>query len=245
MRSSKRLDGTRLFFFDELHVHDPGGAALLNHLVAALVEHGIPTIFTSKEPEKLLENRIYHHVVEPTIALIRDRFEVRTLDTGTDYRKAGGTSTESNFASGHWIVAADPEQVAGSLPTGLQAPLADEATTVLDGHRGVRARAVRDREVWFDFADLLESTSIARDYLELAERFDTWVLTGVPPLAAASRAARQRFVSLTDVLVHHDRRLTVVAEVDRATFAEIEDPPVDLFRAESRLALLRSDQAGR
>ncbi|UOR02316.1 cell division protein ZapE [Leucobacter allii] len=293
------LDGTALFFFDELHVHDPGGASLLNRLVAELCARGVPTLLTSNyAPELLLDSPVYHHVVEPSVRLIRERFAVRDLDAGIDYRRlrgAGGhgpgsipapgsvlgsapeSAAESaaqsgpsgepgseardrsaephggarqGFAAGRWIVVpSDRDADAALTAAGFLPPEPGEATTVLEGHRALRARADRARaagtaaraaagEIWFDFAELLEAPSIAQDYLDLVATHDRWVLTGVPPLAAASREARQRFVALIDVLAHAEATLVVCAATDRASFATVSDPPPDLFRAESRLALL-------
>ncbi|WP_449282633.1 cell division protein ZapE [Leucobacter sp.] len=231
------LSGARLFFFDELHVHDPGGASLLNRLLDELTRRGVPTLLTSNyEPEELLPNPVYHHVFVPGIRIIRERFAVRALDGGADYRREGGSGSGTGFGSGRWILHSDDDAIRGA---GLARPAADEATTVLHGHRALRALAVRGSEVWFDFSDLLEATSIAEDYLDLTADFDSWVLSGVPPLSRASREARQRFVALLDVLVDADLPLIVLADTDRAGLVDIDDPPADLFRAESRLALLR------
>ena len=233
------LGGAELFFFDELHVHDPGGASLLNRLLDEPTRRGVPPLLTSNyEPEGLLPNPVYHHVFVPGIRIIRERFAVRVLDGGADYRRASGSRSETGFGSGRWILAADDAAIRAA---GIAPPDARERTTVLHGHRALRARAVRGREIWFDFSELLEAASIAEDYLDLTAEFDSWVLSGVPPLSRASREARQRFVALLDVLVHADLPLTVLAETDRAGLVDIEDPPADLFRAESRLALLRGD----
>ena len=238
------LDGIRLCFFDELHIHDPGGASLLNHLLAELVDRSVPTLITSNyEPEGLLPHRLYHHVAVPGIRTIRENFEVRLLDGGVDYRRPGSGS--ERFARGSWIVApAGHGGLAALTAAGLRAPTGEEATSVLKAHHALRARAVRGREVWFDFADLLEVGSVSGDYLELARRFDAWVVTGVPAVSGMSRNARKRLVDLLDVLVDADRMLTVVASVPRTEFVDMERAlPADMFRAQSRLAMLREQPA--
>lgn len=230
------LTGAELFFFDELHVHDPGGASLLNRLIDELVSRGTPTLFTSNyTPEQLLPNPVYHRIFEPGIRLVQEHFAIRTLDGGTDYRvhHRDDPRPERGFSAGRW-----PVEREHSLPEIIM-PLPAEATTVLEGHHALQARAVRGDEVWFDFTSLLETRSTSDDFIELAERFSTWRLSGVPPLSRASRHARQRFVALIDVLVDQDVELTVLAETDRTGLVDIEDPPADLFRTESRLSLLR------
>lgn len=234
------LTGTQLFFFDELHVHDPGSAALLNRLLAAIAEQRIPTLITSNyEPEGLLQEPAFHHVIEPSIDILREHFSVLPLDGGTDYR-IQQVSHESGFASGRWLVAKSTQQADHTLRwAGFMPPEADEATTVLDGHRVLQARAVRGSQIWFDFADLLQTRSVTSDFMELAEDYDQWVLTGVPSLSQTDPASRQRFVTLIDVLVDRDIPLVACAAVSRADLADMEEPPADLFRTQSRLALLR------
>ena len=233
------LTGTQLFFFDELHVHDPGSAVLLNRLLAAITEQGIPTLITSNyEPEGLLQEPAFHHVIEPGIKILREHFSVLTLDGGTDYRMQH-VSRDSGFASGSWLVAESDEQATQALRSaGFVPPEPDEATTVVNGHRSLRARAVRGSQIWFDFADLLQARSVTSDYMELIDDYDQWILTGVPKLSDTDAASRQRFVTLIDVLVDRDLPLTVCAAVPRTQLADMEKPPPDLFRTLSRLALL-------
>ncbi|WP_240740008.1 cell division protein ZapE [Leucobacter triazinivorans] len=129
------LDRVRLFFFDELHVHDPGGASLLNRLLDALARRSIATLITSNsEPEGLLPDPVTHHVFVPGIRVLRQRFAVRVLDGGADYRREGGPRSTTGFGSGRWILASDVDAVAG-----LVLPDADERTTVLHGHRAPTA----------------------------------------------------------------------------------------------------------
>lgn len=237
------LPDTQLFFFDELHVHDPGSAALLNNLLREITERGIPTLITSNyEPEGLLPDPMFHHVIEPSVKILRDHFKIQILDGGTDYRSRGGAETQG-FAAGQWLVAAQDQEVNKTLTAAGLTPLApDEAVSVLEGHRALRASAVRGSEIWFNFADLLGAPSITTDYLDLVEQYDTWVLTHVPRLSQADPAARQRLVTLIDVLVDRDIPLTVCAEVPREALVDIVDPPPDLFRAQSRLQLLSTPE---
>jgi cell division protein ZapE len=235
------LTGTELFFFDELHVHDPGSAALLNNLLTEIVERGIPTLITSNyEPEGLLPDVMFHHVIEPSINLLRNHFEILLLDGGTDYR-THHAGADSGFASGKWLITGPEKSTADILqPVGLAPPQADEALAVLEGHRALSAAAVRGSQIWFDFTALLGARSTTSDYMELAEQFNSWVLLNVPRLKEVGPAVRQRFVTLIDVLVERDIPLTVCADVTREAFVDLPDPPPDLFRTKSRLALLRS-----
>lgn len=250
------LDGTRLFFFDELHVQDPGAAALLNKLLAEIAQRRVPTLITSNyAPESLLPHPVYHHVVQPGIDTLRASFTVRELAGDTDYRRQGDSS--ARFASGEWVVV--PDDVAGvgaaghaggPTSSGLtvsvpgQADLEPaEATTVLKDHHSLAALAVRDRCVIFDARVLLESPVTSKDVLDLVASYDEWILLGLPPLSELSRPARQRLVTVVDILVDADAALTVTSTVAREDLNDVADPPADMFRALSRLQLLGSAAA--
>ncbi|MFO5997027.1 AFG1/ZapE family ATPase, partial [Pseudomonas aeruginosa] len=76
-------------------------------------------------------------------------------------------------------------------------------------------------------------------YLALGERFFTWLLQGVPPMARCSVAAQQRFINLVDVLYDNDRRFFLSAEKALPDLVEGSDLPADMQRTASRLAQLR------
>lgn len=235
------LDGTELFYFDELHVQDPGAAALLNKLLAEIAQRRVPTLITSNyAPESLLPHRVYHHVVQPGIDTLRASFTVRELVGDTDYRLLGGGST-TRFASGQWIVSpAEPSPDAGTdtVIPGITPIEPAEATTVLKDHHQIPALAVRKNCVIFDAVTLLESPVTSKDVLDLVASYNEWVLVGLPPLSKLSRPARHRIVTVVDVLVDADAKLTVTSTVAREKLDDVAKPPADMFRALSRLQLL-------
>lgn len=217
---------------EEFHVHDPGNAALLSRLLEALAELRITLVTSSNyAPHDLFDDPEFGHVFRPATTMITRNMDVLALDGGADYRlgSAGGA-----FRRGRWIVA---DQAANGDAAARRPPTGEHVELRVDG-RGIRALRARDAEVWFSFPELLEASTAASDYLTLCERFDTWVLLDVPDLAEASRGARQRLVTLVDVLCDLDVRLTVVAATGRSAVSALPDPPPDLARTVSRLALL-------
>ena len=217
---------------EEFHVHDPGNAALLGRLLEALADMRVTVVTSSNyAPHELFDDPEFGHVVRPAVAMITRNLQVLALDGGADYRLAASAEA---FRRGRWIVS-DPSAPAGAAPP---RPLPGEQVDLRVDGRGIRALRARDGEVWFSFPQLLEANTAASDFLTLCERFERWVLVDVPDLAQASRGARQRLVTLVDVLCDLDVRLTVVAATDRAALAAVPDPPPDIARTLSRLALL-------
>jgi cell division protein ZapE len=71
----------------------------------------------------------------------------------------------------------------------------------------------------FGFADLCEKPVAAREYLAIADRYDTIFIDHVPVLDPTKRNATKRFILLIDTL--YDRRKRV--------FVSAEAPPQDLY----------------
>lgn len=220
------LDGCRLLCFDEFHVHDPGDAGLITHLLRALHTRRITLVTTSNyRPADLLPNPLYHHLFLPAIEVIEAHQEVVALAGPADYRT---TNRQGRFAGGTWQWP-HPD---GEIPP----PGKEERTTLRINGRDLRALAMRDRLVWFDFAELCATATSTRDYLAVAEQFDTWVISGVPKLADCSPDTRQRFANVVDVLCDKDITAHVLAH---HSIADTLANGTDVERTASRLALLR------
>ncbi|CAM3168741.1 cell division protein ZapE [Saccharomonospora xinjiangensis] len=219
---------SRLVVFDEFQVDDPGDAALLTRLLTVLRKRRVSLVLTSNHhPHDLLPNPLYHHLFLPGIALLEECVRVVTVSGPRDYR--AHDAPLGNFAGGYtWNGASDDAAGRRHMPEPL------ERTTLTMRSRTLGALAVRGTEVWFDFAELCERPVSTQDYLDLAERFDTWVLTGVRP--AMTGDGWQRFANLVDILYDRDRTLYVRA--DRSLPDLLRDSPMRTERTASRLTLL-------
>jgi cell division protein ZapE len=84
----------------------------------------------------------------------------------------------------------------------------DEAPVLHIEHREIRARRRAGGVVWFDFAQLCGGPRSQNDYLEIASRFHTVLLSGVPQMPPRLASEARRFTWLVDVL--YDRRVKLV-----------------------------------
>ncbi|WP_369373577.1 cell division protein ZapE [Streptomyces sp. cg36] len=238
------LGDSRVLVFDEFHAHDAGDAMLIARLFRTLLDRRITLVTTSNHPPAgLMPNPLYHHLFEPTIALIEERMDVLDVSGPVDFRRlaaapgAGGTG----FAAGLCLPVGD----AGPLALGLPVPTPAEAASVPAHLRELPARAVRGDLVWFGFDVLCETPTAVPDYLALAEVFGTLVLDGLPPLAEATADGRQRFANLVDVACDRDLRLILIGSDPLTGYADDPAATRDADRTASRLALLgRADRPG-
>ncbi|MEV6974832.1 cell division protein ZapE, partial [Kitasatospora sp. NPDC093806] len=234
------LGDCKLLFFDEFHVHDPGDAMMMGRVLTSLFERRTTLVATSNYPPAgLLPNPVHHHMFEPTIKLLEASLDVVEVAGPRDYRtdrtdRADGAA-RSRFGTGRYLSPANPERLRAA---GLEPPTLEEHQKLDVGGRALTARAVRGSLVWFDFHELCAERTSTIDFLTLADRYDTWVLDGLPRLSSADRDAAQRFANLVDVLHDRDARLHLLAEAPLTEALHGDGLPPDIDRTLSRLRLL-------
>jgi len=79
--------------------------------------------------------------------------------------------------------------------------------------REIRALRRAGGIIWFDFATLCGGPRSQNDYLELASRFHTVVLSGIPAMSVSQSSEARRFTWLIDVFYDHKVKLLMSAEV--------------------------------
>ncbi|MEU3727006.1 cell division protein ZapE [Streptomyces sp. NPDC031705] len=232
------LGNCRVLVFDEFHAHDAGDAMLVARLFHTLLERRIALVTTSNYPPSgLMPDPLYHHLFEPTIALIEARMDVLDVRGAKDFRQLRHMdASASRFAQGAALRAVDATAL---QRLGLAEPRPEEATAVPGHQRELPVRAVRGDLVWLGFGALCEGTTSVADCLALAERFGTVVLDGVPPLASCTADGRQRFANLVDVCCDRDVRLFLIGDDPLAGLPQSSALMRDLDRTASRLAMLQ------
>ncbi|MFN8900025.1 MAG: cell division protein ZapE [Pseudomonadota bacterium] len=197
-RISRRF---RLICFDEFHVADVTDAMILHRLLQALFAHRVSIVTTSNfEPRGLYPNGLHRDRILPAIELLERELEVVDVDGGTDYRRRA----MQQLPMVHTPLGAAAE--AAMEQTFERLAEARDQTPVLNiEHREVRAIRRAGGVVWFDFRTLCGGPRSQNDYLELASRFHTVLLSNVPQMPPRLASEARRFTWLVDVL--YDRRV--------------------------------------
>ena len=199
----------RLICFDEFHVSDIADAMILYNLLSALFANGVSFIMTSNyQPELLYPEGLHRDRMLPTIALLNKELDVLNVDTGVDYRKRALEQVDSYYTP---LNAASDAALRAAYAK--IAETADEDPRVRIESREIRALRRAGSIIWFDFATLCGGPRSQNDYLEIASRFHTVVLSGIPAMSAGMSSEARRFTWLIDVFYDHKVKLLMSAEV--------------------------------
>jgi cell division protein ZapE len=227
----------RVLCFDEFHVSDIGDAMILAGLLKQLFERGVTLVATSNTaPSELYAGGLQRERFLPAIAAIEHHCRVETLDGNDDFRlrelirhpvyhHPADERAETELAEEFHALAAG-EQI-------TDVPLEIRGHTIQPLHR---AGSV----VWFDFATLCEGPRAASDYIELARRFGTLIVSGIPQMAEDDNNAARRFIHLVDECYDRAVKLIVSAEVGPTELYTGQRLAAPFERTSSRLIEMQS-----
>lgn len=186
----------RVICFDELLVEDITDAMLLGPLFQALFAEGVALVATANTaPHGLYRDGLQRRRFLPAIAAIERHCEVVGVAGSRDHR------AEHIGAQGVWRVAGQssrPERLA-ELFYRLTGEAARPCEVTING-RPVRCLGASGNALFAAFESLCDGPRSADDYLELARRYRSLLLLGVPPLNDDNLNAVRRFIALIDVL---------------------------------------------
>jgi len=205
----------RLICFDEFHVSDIADAMILERLMRGLFDNGVTFVITSNyHPSALYPDGLHRDRVLPAIALLQKNLDVLCVDAGVDYRRRSMEQVEAYHMPLDERASAELREAFEVL-----AEAGDEDPVLDIENREIRALRRAGGVVWFDFATLCGGPRSQNDYLEIARRFHTLVLSGVPQMSAAMSSEARRFVWLIDVL--YDQRVKLIVSA--------QCPPEELY----------------
>lgn len=198
----------RLICFDEFHVSDVADAMILYRLLLRLFELGTSFVMTSNyEPSTLYPDGLHRDRILPAIDLIYERMDVMNVDAGIDYRRQTLSSVRAYL---HPLSDDTQSELQAIFDRLLDTAPMDPVLEV--EQRELRAIARGGNIVWFDFKTLCAGPRSQNDYLVLADRFHTVILSDVPCMGPRHASEARRFTWLIDVFYDHKVKLIMSAD---------------------------------
>jgi len=224
----------RLICFDEFHVADIADAMILGRFLEQAMARGVEFVMTSNyHPDQLYAGGLQRERFLPAIELLKGRLDVLEVDNGTDYRRRKMERLRV-YHEGRGQDAA---------LAGIFSALKDveEERHPLD----VEGREIAYRKragglVWFDFEALCGGPRSYADYVDLARRFHTVILSGVPRMTPRHADAARRFTWLVDVFYDDRVKLVISAEAQPEQLYPEGANSADFARVVSRLHEMQS-----
>ena len=236
-RTAKRY---RLICFDEFHVSDIADAMILGRFIDQVMERGVVFCMTSNySPDGLYPHGLQRERFLPTIELIKSHMDVLEVDAGNDYRRRALEQVRVYHTPLDAASESSLERIFASLKD------VEEETHPLD----VEGREIPYRKragglVWFDFSVLCGGMRSYTDYVDLARRFHTVILSGIPRISAKNADSARRFTWLVDIF--YDERIKLICSAETVP-EELytagpagETASVEFARTVSRLAEMQS-----
>jgi cell division protein ZapE len=224
----------RLICFDEFHVSDIADAMILGRFLEQVMDRGVEFVMTSNyHPDQLYPGGLQRERFLPAIELLNTRLDVVGVDSGTDYRRLKMERVQV-YQSGE-----NRETELARIFQELKDVEEEKQPLDVEG-RTIPYRKRAGGLVWFDFQALCGGPRSYADYVDLAKRFHTVMVSGVPRMSAKQSDAARRFTWLVDVL--YDERIKLVVSAEAAPeelFVEGENS-ADFQRTVSRLHEMQS-----
>ena len=224
----------RLVCFDEFHVSDIADAMILARYLGKVMDLGVQFVMTSNyHPDRLYPNGLQRERFLPAIELLKSRLDVVEVDGGTDYRRLKLEKLRVYHTGAH------AEDAVAAIFDELKD--VEEETHPLD----VEGRKIPYRKragglVWFDFGALCGGPRSYADYVDLAQRFHTVLLSGVPKLSPRNADAARRFTWLVDVFYDDRVKLFVAAEAQPDELFPAGENSAEFARTASRLTEMQT-----
>jgi cell division protein ZapE len=163
-------------------------------------------------PDQLYAHGLQRERFAPAIELLKRRLDILEVDNGTDYRRL-----KMERLKVYHVGPGSDAELEGIFGT-LRDVEEEHQPLDVEGRR-IPYRRRAGGLVWFDFAALCGGPRSYADYVDLARRFHTVMLSRVPRMGPRNADAARRFTWLLDVFYDDRVKLVVGAQA----------PPEELF----------------
>ncbi|MGE3679378.1 MAG: cell division protein ZapE [Burkholderiales bacterium] len=226
----------RLICFDEFHVSDIADAMILGRFLEKVMDRGVAMCMTSNyHPDQLYPNGLQRERFLPAIAILKSRLDIVEVDNGKDYRRLKLERVRVYHTPLGEAADAELARIFNEL-----ADVEEEHHPLDVDGREITYRRRAGGLVWFDFDVLCGGNHAASDYVDLARRFHTVILSNVPRMSPQNADSARRFTWLVDVFYDDRVKLVVSAEAEPEELFTQGANSAEFSRTTSRLNEMQS-----
>lgn len=222
---------------DEFLVHEIGDAMILAQLLKALFAEGIVLVTTANTaPEDLYANGLQRGLFLPAVSLIKQHLQIFHLASSIDYRRQHIINSENALV---WVMS--PSQIQTLFDNLSKNAKVDYQALMING-RLISHLGCSESIVWFDFNSICAVPRSQLDYLKIAQRFQTILISDVKPIGEFEDNLARLFIHLIDIVYDANCQLILTSTQAIEAIYPKGRLSAEFERTKSRLAALKKNQ---
>lgn len=206
---------------------------ILRRLLESLLSHGVVCVITSnRHPDDLYKNGIQRSSFIPAIELLKSKFDVTDLDSGTgtsffqfqsltkvrihlcvDYRRVPRALSRVYYHPINRENSREIEKIFTSLTSDDPLDPVIPNRSIETWGRVLLVPESTSKIAKFRFMDLCGKPFSAADYLEITKQFGTVFLLDVPKMGMENKDLARRFITFIDACYESKTKLFATSEV--------------------------------
>lgn len=223
--------------FDEFFVSNVTDAMILSDLFQYLFKLGTTLVATSNiAPDGLYKDGIHRDRFLPTIELVKQNCRILNVDAGVDYRlrllkqaqlyKAPISDESDRWLTQQFLLLTQDQSICNDC--------------IEVNHRKVKTLSYTNEILWCEFDVLCREPRSPSDFIEIANRFNTVLVSNVPHLTDQVNDITRRFIYLIDELYDRKVKLIMTSADSILELYEGERLAFEIERTRSRLLEMQS-----
>ncbi|MDR2249954.1 cell division protein ZapE [Acinetobacter sp.] len=224
--------------FDEFFVSNVTDAMILSDLFQKLFVRGVTLIATSNiAPDGLYKNGIHRDRFIPTIEMVKKNCTVLNVDAGVDYRlrvlkQAQLFKSPLGNEVQSWI---------SERYSALTHTQANSQEPIVINNRVVETLGHTEDVLWCEFSELCFKPRSPADFIEIANIYNTVLVSNVPHLTDFLSEGTRRFIYLVDEFYDRGVKLLLTSQDSIIDIYQGEKLAFEIERTRSRLLEMQSD----
>ncbi len=224
--------------FDEFFVSNVTDAMILSDLFQKLFTRGVTLVATSNiAPDGLYKNRIHRDRFIPTIEMVKKHCAVLNVDAGVDYRlrvlkQAQLFKSPLTHETKVWMA----QRFSALTQTQLQSQ-----EPIIINKRIVETIGHTEDVLWCEYSELCLKPRSPADFIEIANIYNTVLVSNVPHLTVYLSEGTRRFIYLVDEFYDRGVKLLLTSEDSIVDLYQGDKLAFEIERTRSRLLEMQSD----
>jgi cell division protein ZapE len=228
---------TKVICFDEFFVEDIGDAMILNKFLESLFKNNITLFITSNsKPDELYKNGLQRELFIPAIELIKNNMEVIEIKKGIDHRQTSIENKLQNLS----INNNSTNKLLKDYVQQVSCNSFKENLPIIIRQREIPTLYLAEKIVWFTFNVICGENRSTKDYIDIANKYETVIISDVPALNESMENEARRFIALVDEFYDHGTNLFLTTNKDFRDLYQGNKLNAEYERTKSRLIEMMS-----